>query len=128
MRTPTPINAQYTWWCAAIRDPSTVRHDADPQPGFYQRRAVRGGPWLPVRVWLEQSIDAETGDLADDEVIHAEELGRPIDARANWTYLRAISEAEYRDLVARHEAMPEMKATHARVDLGAAPVRIQRKS
>lgn len=128
MRTPTPIDVQYAWWRAALRDPSTPRHDADPQPGFYQRRAVRGGPWLPVKVWLQQDIDPQTGELESDESLKAEELGRPVDPHASWTYLRPIPEEEYHDILSRHETMAKMKATHAPVDLGAAPVKIQRRT
>ena len=121
IRQPT-INP-LAWWERALADPMTPRHEGDPQPGFYARRAVRGGPLIPVRVTLHQDVDPATGELRADEVIAAEELGRPINAAAIWTHLRPIPREEYDALVSRHQGDARMAATHVAVSISDTPTR-----
>lgn len=60
----------YAYWRAALDGVFGPITEAAPQAGFYRRRLVRGGPWVPVAIWL----DAEDGwsaivgdDIADVE-------------------------------------------------------------
>lgn len=122
IRQPTPEAVAYAWWRQALADPRTPRHDAEPQPGFYTRRAVKHGPLLPVRVFLRQEVDPATGELTDDERIEAEQLGWSIDPYRNWTFLRPITRDEYEALVERHRSMAEMAATHAPINLSETPI------
>lgn len=79
-------------------------HDiARPVAGHYRRRLVRGGPWVPVRIWYGPPADPETGEELDrsprwqaqvgDEIRDGVEewpscCNNPIDA-AEWRYLMA---------------------------------------
>lgn len=67
MRRPSTRAEIYARWsrrCEAPRLPISVD---DPEPGFYWRRFVRGGPRVPVEIRLLQEIDPENGELANDE-------------------------------------------------------------
>ena len=106
-------------------------HENDPQPGHYLRQFVRGGPWLPARIWWEMA-PRETCDECDgsrmikhatnydglgtfgcwecngtgevptsDDVLRCEIAGEPYDPYAEWTWL----------------AKPEQKITKARYEL-----------
>ena len=55
---------------------------ADPQPGYFLVRKVRGGPWLPAIIYLR-----------------AEVLGEPADIYSVWDYGHPITEASYRYLM-----------------------------
>lgn len=69
----------------------------DPKPGFFRRRLVKGGPFVPVRIWLEQPTDAETGELIDDAVLRCIVDGRDADPVDQWSYCcdQPITEQEY---------------------------------
>lgn len=123
MRQPTPDAEAYAWWHRALADPRTARHDAEPQPGFYTRRAVKNGPLLPVHVYLRQEIDPETGELMADEEIAAEELGWSLNPYRSWTFLRPVSREEFDALVERHRSDERMAATHTAYDVAETPTR-----
>lgn len=100
------------------------RHDEDVEPGFYRMRMVRGGPFVPVRVWMRQEIDPDTGDLTADETLEAEIGGKPASiafVASRWLWLEAITEHSFIALSAesaRADGVGDaMRATHARMDL-----------
>ena len=105
MRSPTPLHEQMAWWRSALAGEKPPMHDSDPKPGFYQRRLVKGGPMVPVRIWLDQAIDDETGELIGDETLRCEVNGRPADPEDVWSYVAdsPISEADF-DLMRRRIA------------------------
>lgn len=73
-----------------------------PQPGYYKTKLVRGGPWVPARIWWEPPLDPVTGELLDrPPMLLAERAGKPVDPYELWPHVagREISEAEYRYLV-----------------------------
>ena len=113
IRQPTPIDDQLAWHRAALADRSTPRHDSDPQCGWYRMQARRGAPFAPVLVWLDQQIDADTGELMADERIRASTLGKDIDPVKVWTYLTPISRDAYLSLVALHRRHGFMASTEA---------------
>lgn len=46
----------------------------DIKEGYYKTRAYKNGPWLPIRVWLEDGERcAETGELLSDQKWKAEQ-------------------------------------------------------
>ncbi len=99
MRGPTPWRIAYAWFVAAIEGmapPIT----SEPQPGFFERRLVKGGPFVGARIWLHQEICAETGELMADEYLRCEVDGIEMDAEDQWTWLagKPITEARYRYL------------------------------
>ncbi|MGN7869586.1 hypothetical protein [Paracoccus sp. 22332] len=126
IRRPTTEAEAYRWWRETLAGLRPARHEDDPQCGFYKTRIVRGGPWVGVAVWLEQSIDPETGDLTEPETLAAICNGqpkRPAWIHRNWTYFRPITSEDYDALIGVQSRIEEMAATHARLDLAAmAPI------
>lgn len=74
--------------------------DADtPRAGFYRTKLIRGGPWVPVRIWFGPPHDPDTGELMDRSLRwQAERDGKPVDIDRVWPFCGAqpISEQEYR--------------------------------
>lgn len=118
IRQPTDRSTQYDFWRRTVAGERVERFEDEPQPGFYKRRMVRGGPFIPVEIWLEQEIDPETGELTAPEVMRAICNGEIRDPLSLWTYCRAISAEEYDALTGAHAAIPDMAATHVAVSLG----------
>lgn len=125
IRRPTSPFKATAWWRGMVENGQAPFHiyDDEPQCGFYARRYVRGGPLVPVRVFLRQDIDPETGELMNPEEIVAEELGWEKDPSRFWTYLKPISREEYDALVEQHRTDTRMAATHAPINLHETPTR-----
>lgn len=66
-----------------------------PQPGYYKRKLVRGGPWIPVRLWVDPAHDGRIAATVgiDDRADFAIDI---------WTWVAGnpISEDEYNYLIA----------------------------
>lgn len=118
IRQPSSFSALYAWHTAFMAGKNPPQHDGEPQCGYFKRRMVKGGPWVPARIYVEREIDPDTGELASDEVLRIEVNGvvrrDPCD---HWTYLTPISRGEFIALTENHQADPIMQATHARIDL-----------
>lgn len=86
---------------------------------------VRGGPWVPVRIYVEREIDPATGELLNPEILCKEIAGRPGgDPAYRFGELKAISREEYDSLMEAHAFSPVMQATHvAKPDLTITPAR-----
>ncbi|WP_313350248.1 hypothetical protein [Paracoccus sp. (in: a-proteobacteria)] len=124
IRQPSDLDAVYSWWRRSVSGERVPRIEDEPHPGYYKRRMVRGGPFVPVAIWLDQPIDPETGELTAPEELRAIVNGRPADPLHVWLYARPISESEYDALTGVRDRFEEMAATHVAVDLGAmAPIR-----
>jgi hypothetical protein len=124
MRQPTDLEAAYSWWRRSVSGERVGRCDDEPQPGWFRRRMVRGGPWVPVAIWIEQEIDPDTGELTAPEELRAIVNGDRADPQRVWPYARPISLAEYDALTGVRDHHEFMAATHVAVDLGAlAPIR-----
>lgn len=83
------------WWRAAIAgDRPAIT--SEPRAGFYKRRLVKGGPFVPVAIWFERELD-EAGDLLSDEVVKCTVDGRLADVDSTWSYCAGspITEAEF---------------------------------
>lgn len=83
------------WWRSALAGESPPITE-NPEPGFFKRRLVKGGPWVPVAIWIEAERD-EAGDLLSDEVVKCTVDGRLVDVDSHWTYCAGspITEAEF---------------------------------
>lgn len=112
MRTPTPHVDLYGWWMVALGggDPETT-HEV--QCGWFKRRLVKGGPWVPARIWMDQPVD-ELGELCGDETLQCEVAGRWADPEDAWTWLCAnpISEQEFKYLTALAEHCERHEPDH----------------
>jgi hypothetical protein len=103
MRSPTPRDCSLTWWRDALTGfGSIVAKALEPQCGFYKRRLVHGGPFVPVRIYLEQEIDEATGELMADEVMRCEVNGERADPVEQWPRLwnNPIPESEFEYMTA----------------------------
>ena len=99
MRKPTVLTDLYQWLRQSLsgQDPQIT---SEPQCGFFRRRLVRGGPWVPCRIWLHQEI--QEGELVAEERLRCEVDGKEACPIEQWTYLaaRPVSEADYNYMVA----------------------------
>ena len=77
---------------------------------------------MPARIWLDQNLDAEAGELLGDERLRCEVGGKERDPGEEWLWLAnyPVSEADYLYLVAsadwccKHEPQsPEANPTRA---------------
>ena len=70
--------------CEAKNNPFT---SSNPQCGFYKRRLVKDGPWLPIAFWRNK----------DDQIVGGFE-GKLVDPIEHWTFAAKypVSEASYR--------------------------------
>ena len=87
--------------------------------GWFKVRMVRGGPFVPARIWIEREICPLTGELACDERILCEINGARRDALREWVWLskNPISKAAFDELCALRQSIEAMAATHAPFDL-----------
>lgn len=104
MRLPTPSAALYDWHTRALAGLQPVITQ-EPQCGWYKRKLVKGGVFVPARIWMVQEIDADTGELLSDELFQCEVNGAYADPEDAWTWICAnpITEQEFRYLTARIE-------------------------
>lgn len=120
IRRPTSFTAAYDWHRRAVAGLPVDRHDGLPECGWFRMRRIKGGPFVPVRIWIEREIDA-AGDLTGPEVFRAEVEGLACDPVPIWTYLKAITRADYDALVEMHRTEDRMTATMVALDLSATP-------
>lgn len=101
MTRPTDTSPMYEWHRRAIAG-LRPQITTEPQLGWYKRRLVRSGPWVPARVYLYQDVDEETGELIADEELRCEVNGKPADPVDQWLYLadQPIAEAEFHYMTA----------------------------
>lgn len=132
---PVSDRDAYAWWREELRASGQVIPE-EPQCGFYRRRMVRGGVFVPVRIWREADIDFDTGAATAGRqrllCMVGSELRDPV---AEWGYVatQPIKEAEYRFEVADGEwakrfAPKDPKANPRKpVDLLAVPAPMYRR-
>jgi hypothetical protein len=124
MRKASSYRQLFGWWEDAVAGRKPPRHEGDPQCGFYRTRMVKGGPFVPVRIFVERDIDPDTGELASPEILRMEIAGeRGGDPLRHWTHLIPIPREEYDRLIEAHRTSMAMRATHATLDITATPAR-----
>ncbi len=129
MRQPTPLAVLHAWHSAALRGLHPV-NDGTPRCGWYKRRLVRGGVFVPARIWMVQDICRETGELLSDEVLHCEVNGVPADPEDAWAWISGhpVTEQEFRYLAARidfairHEPQDPFAMPSRPVDINRTPI------
>ena len=124
IRQPTDLDKAYSWWRRSVAGERVPRCEDEPMCGYFKRRMVRDGPFVPVAIWLEQDLDPDTGELTAPEELRAIVNGVPADPVRAWIYARPISLGEYDALTGVRDHHEFMAATHVAVDLGEiAPLR-----
>lgn len=95
-RTPTPAHVVYAWHTAALSGSKPPIHDL-PQAGWYQRRLVKGGPFVAGEIWLDQAVD-DSGELTEPERLRCLVDGKERDPADQWLWLcnNPISRDEFR--------------------------------
>lgn len=128
MRQPTPRAQLYEWHTSAVAALAAARVNPaamsgrelhalgipvpnEPQCGFFKRRFVRGGPFVPARIWMDQKIDAVTGELTTDEKLRCQIDGKDVRPEDEWVGLcaRPIPESEFRFMCADADWAQEWK-------------------
>lgn len=72
-----------------------------PRPGFFKLRLVKGGPWVPSRIYAYRPRVAGTDHLA------AHVNGEHCEVDRVWLYGHPISEDEYRRMLSSPHAQPK---------------------
>lgn len=108
MRKPTNLFKAYEPWRRRLKGEQVPAHPDSPEPGFYKTKEFRGGPFVPVAIWIEQKIGKD-GQLLEAEVFRCLVNGKPKDAAQVWNFAvkNPIEEEEY------HRAMKAPKKTPA---------------
>lgn len=122
IRCPSSAAQLYAWHKAALAGDAPPMHDGLPEAGWYKRRMVKGGPWVPVRIFVERDIDPQTGELTGPEVLIADIDGKRADPARHWTHLQPISRSEYETLLYRQSTTPGMADTTKPIDLTKEPI------
>lgn len=119
MRQPTDIDRAFDPWRRKLAGERVPIPMSDPEPGFYKMRLTKGGPFVPVAIWIDQSVDPETGELLTDERLCCLVNGQHRDPYRTWTWCasRPISEADYRYRI----DYGEWASAHAPADPAANP-------
>jgi hypothetical protein len=75
-------------------------HPEEPRCGWFERKLVKDGPWVPARIWLVQKI--EDGCLVGDSEMQAEVDGKYAVAEREWSWLNGnpITEARFNFMTA----------------------------
>jgi len=122
IRRPTSFASSLAWHRAAVSGEEPPRHDGLPECGWFKRRMIKGGPWVPVRIYLDRQIDPATGELTEDERFCCEveglDGGDPAD---HWTYLTPITREEFNHLVDYRLRDSRMLDARQRIDLSQSP-------
>jgi hypothetical protein len=121
VRTPTSKDAAFRWWREALDGVAPPPINEVPQAGFYRRRMVKGGPWVPVAIWIEAHVCPETGELLQPEIIRCAVDGKVADPVEQWGYVCAnpIRETDYKLMVNRvkHEMREGSHAPYKPINL-----------
>lgn len=128
----------YDYWQNALQGNFGPVHEGDPQPGFYRRRLVKDGPFVPVAIWHDGNemlakVGTQMKSAADlwtwvcDKPITHEEYNRvmggepwsdapPFDPPATAGGRNADPENEHEALKDQIESAKERKAEFAKID------------
>jgi hypothetical protein len=104
IRRPIPQAELYAWHTQALIDVGfgLLSIPNVPEAGWYKRRLVRGGMFVPAKIWLEQHIDPETGELIADSrwLCEVANIRKDPDEQWEWLSGHPISEADFRFMMA----------------------------
>lgn len=100
MRRPTPPEIAYKWHRAALEGMKPFINRDEPQCGYFVCKTRSRD--LPASIYLDRTVDPETGELTSPEVLKCEVAGAEKDPAKAWPFLAAtpISEQDYLDMVA----------------------------
>jgi hypothetical protein len=90
------------WWREELVRPGQVL-PAMPQCGFYQTKFVRGGPWVPARIWREPRQDPVTDEDTGMDTLRCDVNGKPKDPLEMFTRLsmHPLKQSEFNLMAAK---------------------------
>lgn len=106
----------YQHWNEAVKGCRPGVQLDDPKCGFYRTRKVKGGPWQPIAIWMQQEVDKDGAPL-DDEYLVATLAGEQTDPIDIWQWCRPIAEAAFNHLANPQPDVPVETQIQAGVDL-----------
>lgn len=94
---PLSIGAQLEWWQEELLVPGQPVPDI-PQCGYYERRLVKGGVFVPAVIWREDEIDPETEKKTGKHILRCTLGDQEADAVHEWGRLHKnpITHDKYR--------------------------------
>lgn len=106
------------WWRKSLK--AKQPYIDEPQAGFYKRRLVVGGPWVPGRLWREPEIDFETEKPTGMFLMHCEVAGKPVNPLRAWDALSRMpipqDEFDHRVAVGKWASEHDKTSSEANVD------------
>lgn len=123
IRRPSTAAQLYAWHRSKLAGEDPPMHDGLAECGWFKRRMVKGGPWVPVRIFVERDIDPATQELTAPERLMADVGGKIECPGRHWTHLTAISRREYEDLLYRGALDPNLTSYTTPIDLTKEPVK-----
>lgn len=123
IRQPSTMRQLYGWHRDFLAGRDVDMIDGEAWCGWYKRRMVKGGPWVPVRIFVERDIDPETGELTCDERLAMEIEGIRSDKSPEdeFSWLTPISVEEFNHLVDYRLRDTRMLDPYQRIDLSERP-------
>jgi len=86
VRVVAHIENPFAWWEEELKASGQVIPDV-PQCGFYQRKIVHGGPWVPAKIWRVPQTDPVTEELTGNDLLQCMVGDKPKDPFEEWTRL-----------------------------------------
>lgn len=104
--TTTTEHNPLEWHTAALAGQKPPTHEGEPQCGYFKRRMVRGGPFVPAAIWRGE----------DGELVCSVD-GRPRDPVDEWTFLagQPVTYGEYEHHT-KHGQWPNTDAEVVQLD------------
>jgi 5'-3' exonuclease len=135
LRVAPHVAKPFAWWAEELKHPGQAIPEL-PQAGFYERRLVAGGAFMPARIWREVELDLDTGLPTGNDYLMCEVDGRRRDPMAEWGRLamRPVKRDTYDFEVAdvahakRYRPTDPKANPHKPIDILAAPVSLNPKA
>lgn len=110
------------WHRAFLAGENPPHHESEVHCGWYKTKEVKGGPWIPAKIYISRETCPETGELTTPEIFRLDVDGIEHDPYERWTYLRPISLEEYNRLTALQRDIPAMRNTTTKIDISEEPI------
>ena len=79
------MSTYYTYWQNALTGQFGAVHENDPQSGYYRMRCGKGGPWVPVAIWINDEVK-DSSDLPVSQLFCLVD-GKERNAYDVWTWV-----------------------------------------
>ena len=122
IRQPSTMADLLVWHRAFLAGENPPHHETEVHCGWYKTREVKGGPWVPAKIYISRETCRKTGELLSDERFRLDINGIEFDPYERWTFLRPISRESYDDLIQRQRDIPAMQSTTTKLDLAEEPI------